>query len=49
MSMYYKRHELQRRLSLFWCAGLVAGAFSGLLAYALVHMDGIQGYAGWRW
>lgn len=49
MSMYYKRHEFQKRLSLFWCAGLIAGAFSGLLAYALVHMDGISGYAGWRW
>jgi hypothetical protein len=31
------------------CAGLVAGAFGGLLAYALVHMNGIQGYSGWRW
>lgn len=49
MSMYYKRHELQKRLSLFWCAGLVAGAFSGLLAYALVHMRGLSGFAGWRW
>lgn len=49
MSMYYKRHEFQKRFSLFWCAGLIAGAFSGLLAYALVHMDGISGYAGWRW
>ncbi|KAK4552536.1 hypothetical protein LTR86_010380 [Recurvomyces mirabilis] len=49
MSMYYRRHELQRRLSLFWCAGLVAGAFSGLLAYALIHMQGLSGLAGWRW
>ena len=49
MSMYYKRHEFQKRFSLFWCAGLIAGAFSGLLAYALVHMDGVRGYAGWRW
>ncbi|KAL9073506.1 MAG: hypothetical protein Q9161_002927 [Pseudevernia consocians] len=47
--MYYKRHQFQKRFSLFWCAGLIAGAFSGLLAYALVHMDGIRGYAGWRW
>jgi MFS family permease len=49
MSSYYKRHELQRRFSLFWCAGLVAGAFSGLLAYALEHMGGLSGLAGWRW
>ncbi|KAM0793995.1 major facilitator superfamily domain-containing protein [Usnea florida] len=49
MSMYYKRHEFQKRFSLFWCAGLIAGAFSGLLAYALVHMGGERDYAGWRW
>ncbi|KXL44240.1 hypothetical protein M433DRAFT_155148 [Acidomyces richmondensis BFW] len=49
MSMYYKRHEFQKRFSLFWCAGLIAGAFSGLLAYALVHMEGLSGFAGWRW
>ena len=49
MAMYYKRHEFQKRFSLFWCAGLMAGAFGGLLAYALNHMTGISGYAGWRW
>jgi hypothetical protein len=27
----------------------MAGAFSGLLAYAIVKMDGVGGYAGWRW
>ena len=27
----------------------MAGAFSGLLAFALAKMDGLGGYAGWRW
>jgi sugar phosphate permease len=27
----------------------MAGAFSGLLAYAIVKMDGVGGLAGWRW
>ncbi|KAL1985002.1 hypothetical protein VTN96DRAFT_8455 [Rasamsonia emersonii] len=49
MSMYYRRHEFQQRFSLFWVAGLVAGAFGGLLAYALFHMNEISGYSGWRW
>jgi MFS family permease len=49
MSMFYKRHEFQKRFSLFWVAGLVAGAFGGLLAYALDHMKGLGGYSGWRW
>lgn len=45
----YKRHELQWRVNLFFCASIIAGAFSGLLAYAIAHMDGIAGYSGWRW
>jgi MFS family permease len=47
--MYYERYELQWRLSLFFSASIVAGAFGGLLAYALAHMDGVGGYEGWRW
>lgn len=27
----------------------MAGAFSGLLAYAIAKMDGLAGYSGWRW
>ncbi|GIJ91268.1 hypothetical protein Asppvi_010233 [Aspergillus pseudoviridinutans] len=49
MSMYYCRHDFQKRFSLLWVAGLVAGAFGGLLAYALDHMHGLAGYSGWRW
>ncbi|KAI9658617.1 MAG: hypothetical protein M1821_002177 [Bathelium mastoideum] len=48
-SMYYTRYQLQKRLSLMFASGIIAGAFSGLLAYALVKMDGVGGYAGWRW
>ncbi|EEH38879.1 hypothetical protein PAAG_01341 [Paracoccidioides lutzii Pb01] len=49
MAMFYKRHEFQKRFSIFWVAGLVAGAFGGLLAYSLNHMQGRGGYSGWRW
>ncbi|OAL36975.1 hypothetical protein AYO20_03744 [Fonsecaea nubica] len=49
ISMFYKRHELQWRFNLFFSAAIIAGAFSGLLAYAIAHMDGIAGYGGWRW
>ncbi|ESZ92068.1 MFS transporter [Sclerotinia borealis F-4128] len=49
ISMYYKRYELQWRLSLFFCASVLSGAFGGLFSYALAHMDGIGGYGGWRW
>lgn len=27
----------------------MAGAFSGLLAYLIVKMDGVAGLEGWRW
>ena len=46
ISMYYKRYELQWRLSLFFTASILAGAFGGLLAYALAKMNGLGGYSG---
>lgn len=49
MSMYYKRAELQRRFSIFFAAGFIAGSFGGLLAFALAKLDKVGGYAGWRW
>lgn len=29
-SMYYKRHEFQKRMSFFFCSTLVGGAFGGV-------------------
>ena len=41
--------ELGTRVGAFFCASALSGAFSGLLAAAISRMDGIGGYAGWRW
>ncbi|KAI0515168.1 major facilitator superfamily domain-containing protein [Xylaria bambusicola] len=49
ISMYYKRFELQWRMSLFFCAAIIAGAISGLLAYGIAHLGGVGGYGAWRW
>ncbi|PKY08745.1 MFS general substrate transporter [Aspergillus campestris IBT 28561] len=49
INMYYRRHELQWRLNVFFSASILAGAISGLLAYGIANMDGIAGYSGWRW
>ncbi|KAH7035474.1 major facilitator superfamily domain-containing protein [Microdochium trichocladiopsis] len=49
ISMYYQRYEVQWRMSLFFCAAILAGAFSGLLAYAIGNMHGVGGYSSWRW
>jgi MFS family permease len=49
LSMVYRREEQARRIAyLFSCAAL-SGAFGGLLAYAILQMDGVAGYAGWRY
>ncbi|KAF1988899.1 MFS general substrate transporter [Aulographum hederae CBS 113979] len=49
ITMWYCRHEAQLRQALFFSAASVAGAFSGLLAYGIAHMDGVGGLEGWRW
>lgn len=46
---WYRRNELQFRVGIFYCAATFAGAFSGLLAFAIGKMSGIAGYRGWRW
>ncbi|KAL4809465.1 major facilitator superfamily domain-containing protein [Aspergillus unguis] len=49
ISMYYRRHELQWRLNVFFSASIFAGAVSGFLAYAIANMDNVGGYKAWRW
>lgn len=48
-TQWYLPHELQTRIAIFYTASALSGAFSGLLAFALAKMDGVGGYAGWRW
>ncbi|KAK9446413.1 major facilitator superfamily domain-containing protein [Limtongia smithiae] len=49
ISSYYKRYELFKRMSIFYCAGISSGAFGGLLAYGISNMDGVGKLEGWRW
>ncbi|KAJ3521096.1 hypothetical protein NM208_g13450 [Fusarium decemcellulare] len=49
LTMWYCRHEIQFRQALFFSAASIAGAFSGLLAFAIAKMDGVGGLKGWRW
>lgn len=49
ISKWYLPGESQTRIALFFTASAMAGAFSGLLAYGIVRMDGVAGYEGWRW
>ncbi|GAA6059484.1 hypothetical protein JCM10212_002227 [Sporobolomyces blumeae] len=49
LSMFYRRRELQTRISVFFGSASLSGAFSGLLAAAIVNLDGKGGEEGWRW
>jgi MFS family permease len=47
--MFWKREEIGKRASLIMVSLALAGAFGGLFAWAITQMDGVGGYAGWRW
>lgn len=48
-SFWYMPRDLATRISIFYCASALSGAFSGLLAAGIAKMDGVGGYEGWRW
>ena len=48
ISMWYRRHEAQKRYTFFFASTSLAGAFGGLLASGIGKMDHVQGYRGWR-
>ncbi|KAG7085987.1 hypothetical protein E1B28_003510 [Marasmius oreades] len=49
LSSFYTRRELSMRVAIFFSAASLSGAFSGLLAAAIVNMNGIGGKPGWAW
>lgn len=49
LCLWYPRYAQAQRLSIFVSASSLAGAFGGLLAYAIEHMNGVGGLAGWSW
>ncbi|KAI0540840.1 major facilitator superfamily domain-containing protein [Xylaria digitata] len=49
LSTWYTRYELGRRYGLFYVIGSVTSAFSGILAFGIIHLEGAGGLRGWRW
>lgn len=41
LSMWYRRRDVALRIAIFFSAATLAGAFGGLLAFAIEKMDGI--------
>lgn len=46
---YYTRKEQSLRFACFYTFAVLGPAISGLLAFAIRNMDGVQGKEGWRW
>lgn len=50
LSSWYKRNEQSKRFAVFISAGILSGAFGGLLAGAITGgLEGAHGIRGWRW
>jgi len=49
LTIWYLRYEVQRRMAVFYAAGSLSGAFSGLLAFGIEKMNGVKGLGGWQW
>lgn len=49
ISEYYTRKEQPIRFAMFFTFGILGPLISGLLAYGIRHMHGVQGKEGWRW
>ncbi|XMA14389.1 hypothetical protein WAI453_007180 [Rhynchosporium graminicola] len=49
LSCWYRRSEFGIRAAIFFSAAAVSGSFGGLLAAAIVKMNGLGGKPGWAW
>ncbi|TFK29445.1 MFS general substrate transporter [Coprinopsis marcescibilis] len=49
ISSWYKRHEVQKRMAVFYLLSVTAGGMSPLLAYGLSLLNGKGNLEGWRW
>ncbi|OIW25773.1 putative pantothenate transporter [Coniochaeta ligniaria NRRL 30616] len=49
LSAWYTKTELGKRIAALYIAQQFGNAFGGLLAAAILQLDGSHGIAGWRW
>jgi len=49
VSFWYRSNERSIRLAFIYSTATLAGAFGGLIAYGISHMNNVSGLEGWRW
>ncbi|KAK0229419.1 major facilitator superfamily domain-containing protein [Armillaria nabsnona] len=49
LTNFYPRAKMTTRIVSFFAFASLSVAFSGILAYGILRMDGVGGRAGWRW
>ncbi|PPQ93808.1 hypothetical protein CVT25_013517 [Psilocybe cyanescens] len=49
ITTWYKRHEVQKRLAIFYLISILFGGFSSLLAFGIAHLSGKANLLGWSW
>ncbi|KAJ5556678.1 hypothetical protein N7494_000593 [Penicillium frequentans] len=49
LSYWYRRSEYGLRLAVSYSSAALAGSFGGLLAAAILKMDGVGNKPGWTW
>jgi MFS family permease len=49
LSLWYKRRELAKRVSIFFFGMFGGNAISPLLATGILKLDGSRGMTGWQW
>ncbi|CAF4434891.1 unnamed protein product, partial [Didymodactylos carnosus] len=48
-TLWYVRKDQAFRMSIFFSAGILAGAFGGILAYGIGQLDNKGGLTAWQW
>lgn len=49
ISTWYKRHEVQTRMGIFYIISVTLGGISPIMAWGIAKLNGKHGLAGWRW
>ncbi|KAF8900522.1 major facilitator superfamily domain-containing protein [Mucidula mucida] len=49
ITLWYRRVDQARPISLYFSSATLSGAFGGLLAFAIEKMDGLGNLRGWAW